>query len=57
MKQEINLLRMQLDIYSKDFQMERESRQKLAGEKDQLLMDLKMLQKRNQQLIEQTQAR
>lgn len=37
--------------------MERNARQSLAGEKEQLLTDLKMLQRRNQQFIEELSSR
>ncbi|XP_017096789.2 NF-kappa-B essential modulator isoform X2 [Drosophila bipectinata] len=52
-KQEvIEHLQTQNDIYRKDFEMERADREKNAGEKDQYLLDLKALQRRNQELIE-----
>ncbi|XP_033155775.1 NF-kappa-B essential modulator isoform X2 [Drosophila mauritiana] len=52
-KQEvIEHLQTQNDIYRKDFEMERADREKNAGEKDQYLMDLRSLQRRNQELIE-----
>ncbi|XP_017070483.1 NF-kappa-B essential modulator isoform X2 [Drosophila eugracilis] len=52
-KQEmIEHLQTQNDIYRKDFEMERADREKNAGEKDQYLMDLRALQRRNQELIE-----
>ncbi|XP_017125128.1 NF-kappa-B essential modulator isoform X1 [Drosophila elegans] len=52
-KQEvIDHLQTQNDIYRRDFEMERADREKNAGEKDQYLMDLKALQRRNQELIE-----
>lgn len=51
--QQINALNFfQLNIYKNDFELERTARQEIAGEKEQLLLDLKMLQKRNQALIE-----
>lgn len=37
--------------------MERSSRQDLASEREDLLTDLKLLQRRNQQLIDEAQAR
>lgn len=37
--------------------MERSSRQELASEREDLLTDLKLLQRRNQQLIDEAQAR
>ncbi|XP_043643909.1 NF-kappa-B essential modulator isoform X1 [Drosophila teissieri] len=52
-KQEvIEHLQTQNDIYRKDFEMERADREKNAGEKDQYLLDLRALQRRNQELIE-----
>ncbi|XP_017010460.2 NF-kappa-B essential modulator isoform X2 [Drosophila takahashii] len=52
-KQEvIEHLQTQNDIYRRDFEMERADREKNAGEKDQYLMDLRSLQRRNQELIE-----
>ncbi|EDV37214.2 uncharacterized protein Dana_GF11542, isoform A [Drosophila ananassae] len=45
-------LQTQNDIYRKDFEMERADREKNAGEKDQYLLDLRALQRRNQELIE-----
>lgn len=45
-------LQTQNDIYRKDFEMERADRKKNAGEKDQYLLDLRALQRRNQELIE-----
>nr|NP_523856.2 kenny, isoform A [Drosophila melanogaster]AAF47273.2 kenny, isoform A [Drosophila melanogaster] len=52
-KQEvIKGLQIQNDIYRRDFEMERADREKNAGEKDQYLMDLRSLQRRNQELIE-----
>lgn len=45
-------LQNQNDIYRKDFEMERADREKNAGEKDQYLLDLRALQRRNQELIE-----
>ncbi|XP_017045205.1 NF-kappa-B essential modulator isoform X2 [Drosophila ficusphila] len=52
-KQEIiDHLQTQNDIYRRDFELERADREKNAGEKDQYLMDLRALQRRNQELIE-----
>lgn len=45
-------LQTQNDIYRKDFEMERADREKNAGEKEQYLLDLRALQRRNQELIE-----
>ncbi|EDW01614.1 GH21536 [Drosophila grimshawi] len=50
--EEIAYLKTQIDIYRRDFEMERADRQKNAGEKEQYLVDLRALQRRNQELIE-----
>lgn len=47
----------QLDVYKSDFEMERQSRQDIANEREELLSDLKLLQRRNQQLIDEAQSR
>jgi len=52
MRNEISILRTQVEIYSKDFEMERVARQNLAGEKEKILTDLRLLQRRNQDLLE-----
>ncbi|CAG2061371.1 unnamed protein product, partial [Timema podura] len=44
--------RMQVEVYQSDFNAEREARERLVGEKDQLAEDLRHLQRRNQQLID-----
>ncbi|KAH8413818.1 hypothetical protein KR222_008838 [Zaprionus bogoriensis] len=49
---EIAHLKTQVDIYRRDFEMERADREKNAGEKEQYLVDLRALQRRNQELIE-----
>ncbi|KAH8285695.1 hypothetical protein KR054_012526 [Drosophila jambulina] len=52
-KQEvIEHLQTQNDIYRRDFELERADREKNAGEKEQYLMDLRSLQRKNQELIE-----
>ncbi|KAH8253141.1 hypothetical protein KR032_003683 [Drosophila birchii] len=52
-KQEVIVhLQTQNDIYRRDFEMERADREKNAGEKEQYLMDLRSLQRKNQELIE-----
>ncbi|XP_037940929.1 NF-kappa-B essential modulator [Teleopsis dalmanni] len=51
LKEEMLLLRQQVEIYSKDFVAETTIRQNLATEKDQLLNDLRILQRKNQELI------
>jgi len=49
---EIENLKTQIEIYRRDFEMERADREKNAGEKEQYLVDLRALQRRNQELIE-----
>ncbi|XP_037046614.1 NF-kappa-B essential modulator isoform X2 [Bradysia coprophila] len=56
-KEENEFLKAQLDVYKSDFEMERQSRQDIANEREELLSDLKLLQRRNQQLIEEAQSR
>lgn len=53
--EQVDVLTAQLDIYKNDFEAERTARAELASEKDRILTDLKLLQKRNQQLIEEVQ--
>lgn len=45
-----------MDIYKSDFEIERSSRQDLASEREELLADLKLLQRRNQQLIDEARS-
>lgn len=49
---EITNLKTQIEIYRRDFEMERADREKNAGEKELYLVDLRALQRRNQELIE-----
>jgi len=51
----IDLLSAQVEIYRNDFQMEREAREKLVSEKDILLNELSLLQKRNKELLDKAQ--
>lgn len=51
----ISVLEQQNEVHCKDFEMERESRQNAVGEKQQILQDLRALQKRNHELIEEHQ--
>lgn len=53
--EQVDVLTAQLDIYKNDFEAERSARAELASDKDRILVDLKLLQKRNQQLIEEVQ--
>lgn len=54
-RERIDLLNAQVEIYRNDFQMEREAREKIANEKENLTVDLNLLQKRNKELIDETQ--
>lgn len=54
-RERIDLLNAQVEVYRHDFQMEREAREKLASEKDNILTDLGLLQKRNKELIDEAQ--
>ncbi|TMW41941.1 hypothetical protein DOY81_012978 [Sarcophaga bullata] len=51
----IVLLEHQNEVHRKDFEIEKESRTVALKEKQQMLQDLKNLQKRNQELIEEHQ--
>ncbi|XP_058833334.1 NF-kappa-B essential modulator [Topomyia yanbarensis] len=53
--EQVDVLTAQLDIYKNDFEAERAARADLASEKDHILSDLKLLQRRNLQLIEEIQ--
>lgn len=57
MKQNMDILTKQVEIYNNDFNIERRDRQNIAAEKEQILNELKLLQRRNQQLIEEQQSR
>lgn len=50
--EQITHLKTQIEVYRRDFEMERADREKNAGEKEQYLVDLRALQRRNQALIE-----
>lgn len=52
---DLDVLTQQLEIYSRDFKTEQECRENLANEKDQLLADLRELQRKNQELIQEAQ--
>ncbi|KAJ2948258.1 hypothetical protein O0L34_g7488 [Tuta absoluta] len=52
-KEDADLLKAQLDLYKSDFEAERESREKMASEKENILADLRTTQKRNQELLMQ----
>ncbi|CAH0713100.1 unnamed protein product, partial [Brenthis ino] len=52
-KEEADLLRAQVDLYKSDFEAERESREKMASEKENLMTDLRSAQKKIQELTTQ----
>nr|XP_036228389.1 NF-kappa-B essential modulator isoform X2 [Bactrocera oleae] len=52
MREELDVLRQQVDVYSRDFQLERTAREEMAGEKVQLIDDLRELQRKNHELSE-----
>lgn len=52
LQDQINLSNTQMEVYKTDFMMERQARQEIAAEKELILTDLKMLQRRNQLLTE-----
>jgi hypothetical protein len=47
---------VQVEVYQSDFNAEREARENLAGEKERLAEDLRHLQRRNQQLLDELEA-
>ncbi|XP_021932009.1 optineurin isoform X2 [Zootermopsis nevadensis] len=49
----ITILKAQVEVYQSDFNAEREARENLAGEKERLAEDLRHLQCRNQQLLDE----
>lgn len=51
----IIVLEQQNQVHRNDFEMERQSRETAVGEKHQILQDLRALQKKNQDLIEERQ--
>lgn len=54
-EERIAMLEAQNEIYRKDFEIEKQSREAAVKEKQQMLQDLRSLQKRNQELIEDQQ--
>lgn len=44
----------QSEVYETDFKLERNARQEIAGEKEQILADLQLLQRRNQILLDRS---
>ncbi|XP_037295203.1 optineurin isoform X3 [Manduca sexta] len=54
-KEDVELLRAQIDVYKNDFEEEREARERIAAEKDNILADLQGLQRRNQDLMKELQ--
>lgn len=51
----IPILRTQVDVYQADFNQEREARNKIKEEKERIADDLRHLQRRNQQLLEEVE--
>uniref|UniRef100_A0A1L8DTU2 Putative polyubiquitin binding domain of nemo n=1 Tax=Nyssomyia neivai TaxID=330878 RepID=A0A1L8DTU2_9DIPT len=49
--EQIEVFKVQTEIFERDFEAERAARTVLAGEKEQLLADLRLLQNRHEQLI------
>lgn len=56
-REQIDLLNAQVDVYRTDFQQERSAREKLVNEKENIITDLQLLQKRNKELIDDAQKR
>lgn len=52
----IAILKAQVEVYQSDFNAEREARESLAGEKDRVAEDLRHLQRRNQQLLDDLES-
>nr|XP_049700744.1 optineurin isoform X4 [Helicoverpa armigera] len=52
-KDDTELLKAQMDLYKSDFEAERESREKMASEKETIMTDLRTTKKRNQELTQQ----
>ncbi|XP_018009461.1 optineurin isoform X2 [Hyalella azteca] len=52
----ISILRAQVEVYQGDFRAEREAREALASEREQLRDDIRQLQHRNTQLLDELQA-
>lgn len=44
-------LLLQLEVFRDDFETERKSRQEMASEREEILSDLKLLQRRNEELM------
>jgi len=51
----IAALRAQLELYKSDFEAERQAKEALRAEKEQIADDLRHLQRRNQQLLEEVE--
>uniref|UniRef100_A0A6B2EFC9 Putative rho-associated coiled-coil n=1 Tax=Phlebotomus kandelakii TaxID=1109342 RepID=A0A6B2EFC9_9DIPT len=49
--EQLEAFKLQAEIFERDFEAERAARTVLVGEKEQLLVDLRLLQNRHQQLI------
>ncbi|XP_038211389.1 NF-kappa-B essential modulator [Zerene cesonia] len=51
-KEDCDLLKAQVDLYRSDFEAERQSREMMASEKEMLATDLRVLQKKHDELTE-----
>ncbi|XP_063626477.1 optineurin isoform X1 [Cydia splendana] len=51
-KEEVDVLKAQLDLYKSDFEAERTAREMMAVEKEHILTDLRTSQRRNQELMQ-----
>lgn len=54
-KEEVDVLKAQLDLYKSDFEAERTAREMMAVEKEHILTDLRTCQRRNQDLTQKLQ--
>ncbi|XP_063540881.1 optineurin isoform X2 [Cydia strobilella] len=54
-KEEVDVLKAQLDLYKSDFEAERTAREMMAVEKEHILTDLRTCQRRNQDLVRKQQ--
>lgn len=52
LKADNEALQVQVDVFGKDFQAEQQAKQALVGEKEKIAEDLRNIQRRNQQLLE-----
>lgn len=57
LREEANLLREQMELYRIDFEAEKKMRLNIEAEREEILSDLKLLQRRNQQLFDEAKKR